>query len=334
MSALSDPGSVAVIITCFNQARFLREATDSVNRQSRPVSELIVVDDGSTDDTGQVALAAGVRCVRHENRGLAAARNTGLRLAESEFVVFLDADDRLLPEAVASGVAALIAHPHAVLAWGGYRNVDERGAHLTTNEAVDPGDAGIYPALLRSNFIGMHGAVMYRRSMLLAAGGFDERLRRCEDYELFLRLARRHSFVCHPDIVADYRRHPGGMSLNAAVMSATVLEVLRRERPLVDSDPHLQRAWHEGMTQWRAYYGDRLVGVIGTALRNRSWSAAAQGTVHLFNLDPKRVVLTGWRKVSTAQRLRGAERRPRANESGRLGCNSPGNVQEGGADEQ
>src|ERR687890_1245755 len=103
-------GLVSVVIPCYNQAHFLGEAIESVLAQSYKDFEIIVVDDGSPDNTSEVAARyPGVRCVRQENQGLAGARNTGIRESKGEYLVFLDADDRLLAEALEVGVKNLEA---------------------------------------------------------------------------------------------------------------------------------------------------------------------------------------------------------------------------------
>src|SRR4028119_1234933 len=105
-------GLVSVIIPCYNQAYFLGEAIESVLAQSYPHFEIVVVDDGSTDNTSEVAARyPGVRCIRQENRGLAGARNEGIRHSSGSYLVFLDADDRLLPEALAVGLRHLKERP-------------------------------------------------------------------------------------------------------------------------------------------------------------------------------------------------------------------------------
>src|SRR5215212_8893489 len=96
--------TVAVVIPCFEQARFLDGAIDSVLTQSCAADEIIVVDDGGDDDlSGIVSKYPNVRLIRQANRGLAASRNAGLREAKSDKIAFLDADDRLLPDAVRAG---------------------------------------------------------------------------------------------------------------------------------------------------------------------------------------------------------------------------------------
>src|SRR6266516_314678 len=108
-----DKSLVSVVIPCYNQGRFLREAIESVRRQTYPQVEIVVVDDGSTDDTAAVAASVGVRCIRQENRGLSGARNRGLTESTGDYLVFLDADDRLLGHGVEANMAAFDAQPEA-----------------------------------------------------------------------------------------------------------------------------------------------------------------------------------------------------------------------------
>src|SRR5918998_3304628 len=117
--AFQEQSVVSVIIPCYNQGRFLSEAIESVLAQTYPHVETIVVDDGSTDDTSNIAARySGVRCIRQGNQGLAAARNTGLGESKGGYLVFLDADDRLLPNALETGLECLKAHPECALAYG------------------------------------------------------------------------------------------------------------------------------------------------------------------------------------------------------------------------
>ncbi len=125
------PALVSVVIPCYNQAHFLGEAIESVLAQSYPHLEIVVVDDGSPDNTEEVAARyPGVRYVRQENQGLAAARNTGLRHSRGDYLVFLDADDRLLPEAVEAGLEHLHAHPECAFAFGKWRLIAVDGSPL------------------------------------------------------------------------------------------------------------------------------------------------------------------------------------------------------------
>jgi GT2 family glycosyltransferase len=129
LSAATEPGVVSVIIPTYNRAAIVGAAIESALRQRNTRLQIIVVDDGSTDDTRAVVDAFGgaVRYVSQENAGVAAARNTGLRLATGEFVAFLDSDDAWLPWKVEAEVAALRAHTDAVVAWTDMSAVDARG---------------------------------------------------------------------------------------------------------------------------------------------------------------------------------------------------------------
>src|SRR5438477_4156439 len=120
----SDVPVVSIIIPCYNQAHFLRNAIESARHQSYPHIEVVVVDDGSTDNTERIAREySGVLCVRQKNTGLAGARNTGIRSSIGEFMVFLDADDMLLPNAVADGLNALQGCPEAAYTFGRYAHL-------------------------------------------------------------------------------------------------------------------------------------------------------------------------------------------------------------------
>src|ERR687885_1823430 len=124
-------GLVTGVIPCYNQAHFLGEAIESVLAQSYTHFEIIVVDDGSTDNTSEVATRyPKVRCIRQDNQGLAAARNAGLRVSEGTYLVFLDADDRLLPDALEVGLECLEAYPECAFVSGKLRRIAADGSPL------------------------------------------------------------------------------------------------------------------------------------------------------------------------------------------------------------
>ena len=114
---MRESGLASVIIPCYNQAHFLHEAIESASAQTYSHREILVVDDGSTDNTAKVTAGyPGVRYVRQENLGVASARNTGFKQSRGEYLVFLDADDRLLPEALRVGVDCLVQEICLVIA--------------------------------------------------------------------------------------------------------------------------------------------------------------------------------------------------------------------------
>ena len=277
---------VSVIVPCHGQAPYLEEAIESVLAQTYAQVELIVVDDGSPDNAARVAARfPGVRCVRQPNQGLAGARNTGIRESEGELLVFLDADDRLLPRALEAGVAELRAHPEAAFAFGRYRRIGADGSRLGDDEQPRP-DADPYAVFLRYNYAGIPADGIYRRSALEAAGNFDEGLPGTEDYDLGLRLAGEFAVRPHGAYVAEYRIHPGGMSRDAAAMLTMTRRVLRRQRRTARRRG-LRAEYREGHRFWRRYYGDPLAARIRSARANREYRHALSLTGALLRADPR-----------------------------------------------
>ncbi len=300
---------VSVVVVCYNQARYLGDALASVLGQTWGDLEVVVVDDGSADDTAAVVRRfPEARYVHQPNRGLAAARNTGLRHTTGQYVLFLDADDRLLPRAVEAGLDCFRAQPECGFVFGAYRNIRSDGSPAAT-DPPEPVDQDHYWRLLQGNVIGMHGAVLYKREALEAAGGFDETLRACEDYDLYLRLARKWPVRRHLEVAAEYRQHDDNMSRDRAFMLRSVLQVLRREQGRVPDRRH-RRALRRGKRVWREYYGRFLVEEWKA---NRTWA----GWWRLFRLDPrgmlerslKAVLRRMWRRAAMPRVRFGSLRR-------------------------
>ena len=264
--APGQPG-VAVVIPCYNGGRFLREAIESVLCQTWPAAELVVVNDGSTDDTAAVARSyEQVRYIEQRNQGAPAARNTGIRSSTSEFLVFLDADDRLQPHALAAGVESLRANPEWAFVSGDVRVVAEDGApRFVPTHRPRPGDP--YIQLLRSNYIWTPGVVMYRREILRAVNGFVTWAGASADYELNLRIARRFPIGRHRQIILDYRQHPFSMSSDVRYMLQSAVTVRRAEGRHACRNAEAKQAWQEGLAAVQADYGGSLLRQMKRDLR-------------------------------------------------------------------
>ena len=279
------PALVSIVIACYNQGRFLGEAIESALRQTCAPIEVIVVDDGSTDRTAEVAAAYPVRCLRQPNQGAPAARNYGFRESRGQFVLFLDADDRLLPEAVAMGCAALERHRDWAFVTGHVSLIASDGtAEGTPPQQHAGGDQ--FLALLRSNYIWTPGAVLYRRDVL-EGGPFDPSANASADYELNLRLARRHPIGCHHQVVLEYRRHGANMSADAGDMLRSAMTVRLRQRPIVAGNAAAERSWREGIAIVRSDFGERLRRQVRQDLRRPiRWPRAALGLARLVRYYP------------------------------------------------
>ncbi len=227
--------------------------------QTRPADQIIVVDDGSWDNPERIAARfEGVEFIRQENGGLSAARNTGLLHARHEAILFLDADDLLAPEALERSAACLAGNPGAAFVYGAHRRVDRQGKPLGP-VSFAPTGADAYADLLRGNWIAMHGTVLYDRATLELAGGFDTSFRKCEDYDVYLRLAREHAIAHHPELVADYRIHGENMSGDSRSMLDWVRRVRARHSAARTKSIGLERAWRQGDANWRQYYVEEML---------------------------------------------------------------------------
>ena len=281
---------ISVVIPCYNQAHFLAEAVESVLAQTWPDREVVVVDDGSQDDpAGVVARYPGVRLVRQPNQGVSAARNRGLSESRGEYLVFLDADDRLLPEALETGLRHLSARPECVMAAGHYRNISSDGRPLPT-PAQPVVERDHYATLLRGgDCVWLPAAVLYRRAVFDAVEGFDPERQGCADFDLYLRIARSHPVCCHGEVVVEYRQHPPSMSRNSAHMLRDAMAAFRAQQRYVSEHPEYAAAFREGRRVFRHYYGDKLVHDIRVNLRERRWRQVTAGALALARLYPQTI---------------------------------------------
>jgi glycosyltransferase involved in cell wall biosynthesis len=253
---------VSVIVPCYNGAAFLEEALRSALAQTYPEVEVVVVDDGSTDSSPEIARRFPVRYIRQENRGLCDARNRGIRESKGSYLIFLDADDRLKPQAIAAGMSALALRPDCAMAVGDHVFIAANGSYLSNSTKEDPVDSH-YKALLKSNFIEMISSVLFRRSIFDEVGGFDPTLRVAEDYELYLRIARTRPICCHPAVIAEYRMHGANTSRDSELMLTATLQVLKSQARYLDNDSGRIIAFREGVRSWRKQYGRQLAAELG-----------------------------------------------------------------------
>ena len=289
---------VSVIIPCYNQARFLGEAIDSVLAQTFRNYEIIVVDDGSTDDTRLTAESFDqVRYLRQINRGLASARNMGLETSNGNYVVFLDADDRLLPNALQDGVEALETRPDCAFAYGHVNLIASDGSPLPTPRQI-PVRENHYLELLRHNYIWTTGAVLYHRKVLESVGAFSESLSGSADFDLNARITRVFPVCCADTAVLEYRRHNESMSRDYALMLRNAVVVRLNQRRLVRGRQVFETALRTGILTVQEDYGEKLLDVVGKGLRDGKWGAAVSGVTILARYYPQGLLKRARRKLS------------------------------------
>jgi glycosyltransferase involved in cell wall biosynthesis len=219
---------VSVVVAAHNEAGWLGETIASVRGQRFEDWELIVVDDGSTDGTADVvaqhASDPRVRCLRQARQERAAARNRGIAASRGCFVAFLDADDLWLPDKLGRQVAALDGDPAAGLCYTVARFIDAHGRLLWLRKPPHAIEGRIFPRLVRANHF-ILSSVLVRRSCLDEVGPFDTSLAvlGCEDWDLWLRLARRHPVVAVAHELTLYRQHVGNTRREQLMASALVV---------------------------------------------------------------------------------------------------------------
>jgi len=254
------PASISVVIPCYNQGQFLREAIGSVHRQQGlgpgSIVEVVVVDDGSTDDTSAIAAELGTRVIAQPNRGLSVARNVGLAAATGDLIVFLDADDELTPDALATGAEVFQSRAEVACVLRHCLLIDARGRMLPTQPPEDV-RRDIYAELLHRNVTWAPGAAMFRRRDVVSAGGFPREIAAAGDYSLYLRFARAGRLVYANMPAVRYRQHDGNMSHDPATMLRSTLRALADESRHVP--PSHRRELVAGRRDWCDFYGDQIV---------------------------------------------------------------------------
>jgi glycosyltransferase involved in cell wall biosynthesis len=228
--------AVSVIVPAYNAAWCVGRALDSVLEQDFRDYEVIVVDDGSTDDTAAVLAKYGdaIRVVRRSNGGLSSARNAGTREARGEFITFLDADDWWLPQKLSRQIESLRARPDIGFCSTAARIENPEGALLDVWGC--PVWGGPFLLHLFQNLAATAGsgsAVMVRRTLLIQVGEFDEGLRSLEDIDMWFRLAAVAGYACIPEPLVVILKRPGSMSCNLEVMREAALQVMRKNRNLL-----------------------------------------------------------------------------------------------------
>ncbi|RLB01023.1 MAG: glycosyltransferase family 2 protein [Deltaproteobacteria bacterium] len=238
---------VSVIIPVYNGEAFIKDAVDSVLNQTFRDFELIVVNDGSEDNTEDVLLPyiRSIRYIKTKNRGVSAARNMGIRLSKGEFVAFLDQDDVFHPRKLEVTVSYLDAHPDMAMVYTPIDRIDSEGTMLQRKRLK--GHSGdIFPRLFLKSFIAPSMAVC-RKKIFSKIGMFSETLSsEGEDYDLFLRIASRFKvgYVNEPLVI--YRLHPGNVSKTKQEVAP-----FRYEQVLGIHAPHLLSHYRLGWWVYR-----------------------------------------------------------------------------------
>lgn len=244
---------VAVILAAYNAERYIVSAVRSVLAQTFTDFELVIVDDGSSDNTlsllrGVESSDSRVRVISRANTGQTQAAIDGINASSAPLVARMDADDLCKPDRLAKQVAAFDADPDLVLLGGAYDLIDAKGRLLTTVKQPLDNDA-LQKICLTGRTPICQPLAMFRRDAYERAGGYDPQIRNAEDLDLWLRLGEVGKIACLPNVLLQYRQHRGSISES-------------RQREQIENQKHIiAAAWkRRGLsgeptidtTEWRA----------------------------------------------------------------------------------
>ncbi|MCC3466498.1 MAG: amino acid adenylation domain-containing protein [Microcoleus sp. PH2017_06_SFM_O_A] len=289
--------NVSVVIPSYNCAQFLPEAIESILEQSYPPFEVIVVDDGSTDDTKEVCdRYPKVTYVYQNNQGVAAARNTGLRVSTGEYILFLDSDDCLLPEAIEIGVKHLNALPEVGFVFGRYffYSIQPDGSYKVEEKYENQPEVANYETILAIRHRIQCGCIMFRRAALdtvaiESIGAFDPSVLAIEDYNLCLRIARNFPVYFHGEVVSQYRYTGNNISSKSTYFLIHAIRDHSQQWSYVEQTKKEEYlvAYEEGKKHWTKLFGDRLPYEIQKYIRAKEWVAALGILRLILYYDPK-----------------------------------------------
>jgi glycosyltransferase involved in cell wall biosynthesis len=267
--------SVSAVITAYNYARFLPGAIESVLGQSRVPDEIIVVDDGSTDDTAEVVgryADVGVRYVYRANGGAGAARNTGIRASQGDLIAFLDGDDRWLPDKTALQLDHFERYPSVGIVTAGECQVHESGGTPLVVRRKPVGSASFYPLILVENVIGNPSLTMVRRRCFETVGLFDETMPLGQDWEMWIRVARHYRVGVVDAVLILFTRHPQSLTSNRRVERYASNKRLRRRYLRAVRSPLKRLRLAMGAQSMNLYY--LAASLADTPSRGRAVAAA------------------------------------------------------------
>ncbi len=228
---------VSVVVPAYNISTYIADALKSLEKQTFQDFEVLIVDDGSTDNTAEIVQSfcqrdSRFRLLKKQNGGLASARNYGIARAKGEYIALLDGDDIYLPDKLASHVTQLDRGSKIGVVYSASRAIRDDGKPTLMVLSGKPIKSDPLKALLCKNFLGHGSNGVFRRCIVDEIGGFDETLPRCEDLDFWLRIAltSRWDFYRVPKVLCGYRVRPSGLSFNVEKMRQNHEKVLQQAK--------------------------------------------------------------------------------------------------------
>ena len=270
---------VSVIMSAYNDERFIREAVESILNQTFKDFEVIIINDGSTDNTGEVLGSfkdERIKVINQDNMGVSKSRNKAIELSKGEYVAMIDADDISLPKRLEKQVNFLDEHKDTGFVGTAAESIDEKGDVLYTIPCIEDNET-IQKTLLEKNCF-IHSSVMFRRKAFEKVSGYRNEIKYVEDYDLALRISEYYRIYNLKEILCKYRLNKEGVSFSKHRQQnnyALLVRYLAKERRAardenleanfkkiigrLDKDnsivPNLLSWWHKSCLLSKHYYG-------------------------------------------------------------------------------
>jgi glycosyltransferase involved in cell wall biosynthesis len=271
--------SVSVVVPAYNAVRTLPATVASIRSQSVDVLEIVVVDDGSKDDTAELANSLGARVITQANAGHAAARNTGIASAEGRYVAFLDADDLWLPDKLERQLGEIRRNPDIRALQTGAARIDDE-LRLLWVEPCTRSEDQLWDTLYFRNMPALMSTLMVERELLEEVGGFDSSLVILQDWDIAIRLAQRGQLHSLPDVLSAYRYYGTSQSADVDIHVKPGLRVLEK----VFADPQLPA---EVRARRQRVYARFYTMLCGGSIRINSPRSAVYWGLKALRTDPR-----------------------------------------------
>ncbi len=280
---------VSVIIPAYNPGEFLKSTVASVLTQTFDNWELIIVDDGSTEDIRYIAdLSSKIRIIHQKNYGLSIARNVGIMASSGEYLAFLDADDLWEPTKLERQLERFAADSSVAMCNTLFDEVDENG------EKIGEGYGRAHPSyhdMLSGNGVCV-STVMVRRQCLGVTGLFDMKYRSVQDYDLWLKFSRNFTTAFVPTCEAHYRIHANNMSRDYRTMYAEAIDVMQRNQAMAraSGDRSALDAIQGNVGRYNISFGCIAFGSSRASLRQHDWKQFRRHYLYALKLYPSYVL--------------------------------------------
>ena len=248
---MSKEVKVSVIIPTYNSAHFIIEAVDSVLAQTFTDFEVLVIDDGSKDNTKEVLTEKYGNSIQYfykENGGVSKARNFGIEKAKGKYVAFLDSDDAWIPEKLEKQIAALEKISENKACYSSFYLCDENLNPGEINRSERKADA-LTDLLLIGNVVATPSTVIAEKELFQQVGGFDYELSQCADWEMWIRLATKTEFIYIDEPLLKYRIHGANMSKNAALLENDTILLMEKGFALPNLPSYVKAKKNEALAK-------------------------------------------------------------------------------------